>query len=339
MLKLSQENFINVRDYVLANCDDISRAWFCYHFEGGNADAFMEVLANYQHECGGFGGLDYGFDYQGSCLKCTEYAIGYITRLAEKPLGNHPVIQKVMKYILARYRPTLGNWSEIVAPEVNNGVYLRHARYRGTHTATAEMEAYESQRHYFDTEDERIKRYEANEFVCFAAFVAYYPEIVPEELYTEIIKYPMQHILRYWDENSPEYDKTLFTDRGPYDFEYFQGFVHCLKDSDIKDRLAAILRQNPTAFMELDYAKSDNDYVHLPCDCVSSPDSIIYPVVKSLVDDSLAYRMKVQRADGSFPLGWSFGKSDELKRMEKLYEAHLTVEMLIKLKRFGRIEL
>ena len=43
----------------------------------------MEALAKYQHENGGFGGLDYEFEYQGPCLKCTEHAIEYILNLKD----------------------------------------------------------------------------------------------------------------------------------------------------------------------------------------------------------------------------------------------------------------
>ena len=338
MTKLSHENFIKARDYVLTHTDDINRAWFRYHFKDSGTNAFMNVLAKYQHENGGFGGLNYEFNYQGPCLKSTEHAIEYIINLKEKPSADHPVIQNMMQYLLERYRPTLGNWDKVEAPEINNGVYAWHARYRGTRTSTAEMEECERNYNYFTDEDERIKSYNANEHVCFAAFIAYYSEIVPNDLYQDIIKYPTAHMLRYWDENSPDYNGAIFDKDSPYEFEYFQWFVSCLKDKDIKDQLTMILHQNPAAFMELDYAKSDNEYVHLPCDCVGSPNNIVYPVVKDLVDDSLTYRMKQQCDDGRFPLGWSFGKSDELKQLEKLYEAHLTLRMLVKLKQFGRIE-
>ena len=104
------------------------------------------------------------------------------------------------------------------------------------------------------------------------------------------------------------------------------------------DKLTSILCQNPTAFMELDFAKSENNYVHLPCDVVSSPNSIIYPVVKDLVLDSLEYRMKQQSDDGRWPLDWSFGDSESLHTLQIKYEAYRTLVMLEKLDRFGMVE-
>lgn len=326
MLKLTYDNYMRARNFILINADDIMRAWFRYNFEDENADAFLNVLAKYQYENGGFGGLYYEFDYQGVCLKSTEIAIKYILNLKEKPSGNHPIIKNMMKYILVNYLPGIGNWREVVVPEVNNGVHCYWVHYRGESTTPIQ------------NEDERIKSYDANEKACFAAFVSYYSELVPNELYQDIIKYPIEHILRYWDENSPEYNKSIFDDGEPYNFEYFLDFIPYLKDKDIRDKLGLILCQNPTAFMELDFTKSEYDYVHLPCDSISSPDSIVYPVVKNLVDKALEYRMKQQNSDGRWPLGWSFGDDEGLQKLQVRYEAYCTLSMLVKLKQFGKIE-
>ena len=151
MLKLTNENFIKARDYIFANSDDINRAWFSYNFEGGDTGMFMDALAKYQHDNGGFGGLFYEFDYQGSSLKSTEVAIGYILNLKEKPSADHPVIKNMMKYILERYHPEIGNWGDPAEPEVNNGVHCHWVRYRGDTIIPNE------------NEDERIKNYDANE--------------------------------------------------------------------------------------------------------------------------------------------------------------------------------
>ncbi len=326
MLKLKYENFIKARDYIFANGDDINRAWFRYLFEDNNADAFLNVLAKYQHENGGFGGIYYEFDYQGPCLKSTETAVKYILNLKEKPSADHPLIQNMMKYILELYIPEIGNWGEVVVPEVNEGVHCYWVSYGGEDAKPIE------------NEEERIKRYSANEKVCFTAFVAYYSELVPKELYSDIVKYPTEHILRYWDENSPDYNKEIFDEGEPYDIEYFQWFVPCLKDKETADKLTSILCQNPTAFMELDFAKSDKDYVHLPCDVVEDPDSIVYPVVKNLVLDSLQYRIAQQNEDGRWPLGWSFGDDKGMKELQVKYETYRTLAMLEKLDRFDMIE-
>lgn len=326
MLKLTRDNFIKARDYIFKNAEDIGRAWFRYIFEDKDANAFLDVLAKYQHDNGGFGGLYYEFDYQGPCLKSTEIAVKYILSLEKKPSADHPIIQKTMTYLLNNYLPGIGNWCEVVVPAVNDGVYCYWTRYRGEDTSPIE------------NEDERIRKYAANEKVCFAAFVSYYSELVPHEVCRDILKYPTENILRHWDKNSPDYNKSIFDDGEPYNFEYFQEFIPFLKDRTLADKLTSILRQNPTAFMELNFEKSSHEYVHLPCDSVDSPDNIVYPVVKKLVDESLEYRMRQQSDDGRWPLGWSFGGDAGLQELQVKYEAYRTLLMLVKLKRFDRIE-
>lgn len=327
MFKLTCENFIKAQNYIFANGDDINCAWFRYLFEGNDTEAFLNVLAKYQYENGGFGGIYYEFDYKGPCLKATEIAVKYILNLREKPSADHPLIQNMMKYILGLYRPEIGNWGEVVVPEVNNGVYCYWVKYRGEDTEPIEND-----------EDDRIRKYRANEKVCFAAFVSYYSELVPEQLYSNIIKYPTEYILRYWDEGSPDYNKEIFDEGEPYDFEYFQWFVPCLKNKETVDKLTSVLRQNPTAFMELDFTKSDKAYVRLPCDVVGHPRSIVYPSVKKLVLDSLKYRMDQQSEDGHWNLGWSFGEDEKLQKLQVKYETYLTLAMLEKLGRFDMIE-
>jgi len=97
--------------------------------------------------------------------------------------------------------------------------------------------------------------------------------------------------------------------------------------------------EDTNAFMELDFSKSDNDYVHLPCDAIDSPNNIIYPAVKNLADDSLEYRIKQQQSDGRWPLGWPCGEGEGFHKLQILYEAFRTMSMLAKLHRFNRIEL
>ncbi len=326
MIKLNHNNFIKARDYIFANAEEIDRAWFRYVFEDKDDDLFLDSLKKYQYENGGFGGLYYEFDYKGPCLKSTEIAVKRILSLEKKPSSDLPIIRETMKYLLDNYLPGIGNWREVVTPEVNDGAHCHWVRYRGEDTTPIE------------NEDERIRRYDANEKLCFAAFVSYYSELVNQELLHDILKYPTEHILRYWDENSPNYDRTIFERGEPYNFEYFQHFIPYIRNKSLADRLTSILCQSPTSFMELDLKKSTRDYVHLPCDSVSSPDSVVYPVVKELVDKSLEYRINQQSDDGRWPLGWSFGSDENLQKLQVKYEAYRTLDMLIMLDKFKRIE-
>lgn len=331
-MNLSRKNFLKARDFIFANGDDITKAWFRYNFEGEDTDAFLEVLAKHQHENGGFGGLVYEFEYQGPCLKCTEHAFRYIFYLKEKPSADHPMIQKMMAYVIERYHPEIGGWGELLEPGVNDSAHVPWWTYPdGDLTPISDP-------------DERIKRYNPNGEASFAAMAALYSGPVPKELYRDIIRYPAEHILRYYDEASPLFGKSARLDHGkndiesPYNLKCYQMFVKCLPDRELADKLTAILRQNPIACMQMNYEKWADGYEELPCDVVETPDSIVYPAVKQAVDSSLDYLIRRQSEDGCWHLSWTFGEDPCFRPMERLYEAHYTCLMLTKLGRFGRIE-
>ena len=332
MKKLTHENFIKARDYVFTYSDDINRAWFRYNFEDGDTAEFMNALAKYQYENGGFGGLVYEFEYNGPTLHDTEHAFRYIFYLKEKPPADHPVIQKMMSYLLERYRPEIGCWGDPLEPGVNDGTHVWWWTYGEDDFSS------------IADENERILKYNPNVQAALAAFVALYSELVPEDLYRDIIKYPVEKILRYYDEVSPLYgasstDGAINGDIAtPYNLKCYQQFVRCLRDKSLADRLAKILCQNPTACMQLDLVKWEQGYEELPCDVVETPDSVVYPIVKDLVDNSLDYLIRQQNNDGCWHLPWRFGDSEAFNKMQSDFEAHLTMLILAELGRFERIE-
>ncbi len=132
MIKLTHRNFIKSRDYIFAHSDDISRAWFCYNFEDSDTDVFMDVLAKFQYENGGFGSLVYEYEYDGSTLFDTSTAFfRYIFYLKKKPSADHPVIQRTMQYLLTCYISEVGNWGDVYEPGVNDGAHVPWCGYNG----------------------------------------------------------------------------------------------------------------------------------------------------------------------------------------------------------------
>jgi hypothetical protein len=213
----------------------------------------MDALAQYQHENGGFGGLAYEFEYQGSCLKCTEHALRYMFYLKEKPSADHPVIQKAMKYLLEKYCPDVGHFGNMEEPALNEQAHVWWWSYN------------ENEFPPIADEDERILKYPPIGQAGIAAFIAQYSELVPEYLYRDIIKYPVEKILNYYDEASPLYNASstegaISGDIAThYNLKCYQKFMACLKDKPLADKLAKILCQNPTACMQLDLAIRQQD--------------------------------------------------------------------------------
>lgn len=118
----------------------------------------------------------------------------------------------------------------------------------------------------------------------------------------------------------------------------YQKFVAYIKEKPLANKLTEILCQNPTACMQLDLKEWENGFEGIPCNIVETPYSVIYPVVKNLVDDSLGYLIRQQGKDGAWHLNFSFGDSTKFRKLESQFETHLTVLILAELERFRRIE-
>ncbi len=332
MRKLPAAAFARAKAYIQQHCAAIDQAWYRYHFESESTEDFLRVLADYQAENGGFGGLVHEFEYQGPCLKCTEHAFRYLYYLKEKPAADHPVIQNMMRYVLERYRPELGHWGELLAPGVNDGLHVWWWTYG------------EDSYPHCDSEDERIRAYDPNGQAALAAFVALYSELVPAELYQDIIRYPVEKVLRYYDQSSPWFDGSPVEPDGrpeyavPYNIKCLQQFCDCLKDRALAGRLSAILCQHPTASMDLNLDAWNHAYLETACDVVSRPDSFLYPAAKAEVDRALDALIDQQSPDGAWRLPYRFGEEAGFRVLEAAFDAHITALYLAELQRFDRIE-
>ncbi len=330
---LKYKSFIKSRDYIFADSDDINKAFYLYNFENMKTEKFMDVLAKYQYEDGGFGGLVYEYEYNGSTLFDTSTAFfRYIFYLKEKPPADHPVIQKMMKYLLERYNPLTGSWGDLFEKEINDCPHVPWCGYSGEENLL------------LINDDERILKYNPNRHSVLAAFIALYSEIVPNFLYDDILKYPVEKILRYYDISSPLYGqsgKSEWFENDiliPYNLKGYNQFVSCLKNKTLANKLKLILLQNPKSCMNLDKNKWKYDFEDTACEIISTPDSFLYPILKNETDESLNFLINIMNEEGKWRLNWKFGESEAFIRLQKKYEAHLTMLYLAILNRFNRIE-
>lgn len=329
MKMLSKRNFLKAKEYIEINGSKLDKAWFDYNFSKMSTNDFLNVLAEYQYPNGGFGGFFHEIKYEGPTLKCTEHAFRYIYYLDNKPNSNHPLIIKMMKYVLDRYQVEKGRWGNFLVPEVNESLHVR-------------WWTYEEDNSVYYSFDERLQNYSPNGQASLAAFVALYEDIVPKDIFEDIIKYPIEKIIGYYDSKSPLFglhtidDSTENEIESPYNMKCLQQFCDCLKDKKISSKLQKILCQNPTASMELNQSLWEEGYRETPSDVVTTP-NFLYKAIKEEVDVALDALIERQGIDGAWHLSWKFGDEDEFRQMERNYETYMTTLYLAELKRFKRI--
>lgn len=115
MKKMAREQYSKVVTFMKTHAEKIDRVMYEYIFLNKPFEEVVDILQSYQSEDGGFGMLDYDIAYPYSCLKTGESACRYIYALRDIP-ASHPMIQKMIPYIIANYNRKQGNGTIIPFP-------------------------------------------------------------------------------------------------------------------------------------------------------------------------------------------------------------------------------
>ena len=88
MKKLSNEQYLNARNFLLYSARPLEGSIFKYEFESGDVEDIIENLKKYQNEDGGFGkGLEPDVRYEGSSVLASTIALQHLSKInSEKKL-------------------------------------------------------------------------------------------------------------------------------------------------------------------------------------------------------------------------------------------------------------
>jgi hypothetical protein len=311
MHMLATDRFEAARRFMRTAAQDIDAALFQYHFEGGTREDVAAVLATYQNPDGGFGMLDYDMENPCSCLKHCESACRYLFKL-DLP-DDHPIIGKLMTYLLARYHPETGLWDDLLVPEVND--YPRAPWWTYA----------EETRPLPLTRAELVAQYDPNTYAALAAFVLKYRRLVADSLVEAITSVPLEKA-------------RSVADLSPYDVHSLLNLVRELDDEAEKAGLLDILIGNGRLVELLGPGPLVGEGAYKLVRFIDSPDHPTYHEYRSYVDQTLDHLVGTQRADGTWPPNWRWGDDEVWARVERRLKGSLTVQFLWALHRFGRLE-
>lgn len=311
MKNLSKIQFEKARDFMYSYAQDIDLAMFQYYFEEKPKSEVIEILEKYQNEDGGFGTLDYDFIYTDSCLKQTESACRYIFAL-DVP-DTHPMIPKLMKYMISNYNKTTGEWDNLTVPEVNNY----------PHAPWWEHEEQEKfiPKDYIDL----ITHYDPNTNSALAGMVVKYSRYVPDNLVQYIQKIVVDKI-------------NLSGDFYQYGMLSDVYFVNALQDERLKNALRTKLMGNGRLISLLDDNWGTENAYKL-CHWIDTPDHPYYKLYKNDVDNNHTFLIETQNEDGSWTPSWSWGEPEVWKEVELRIKGMMTMKFLWSLDIFHRCEI
>lgn len=226
MNKLKKEQFNKAAHFLKTQGNDIDKAMFKYFFEEKSLDEVVDILMIYQNKDGGFGKLDYDFECPDSCMKHTESAGRYIFALNEVP-AEHPMIQRLVPYIITNYNRTTGEWDNLVVPSVNDYPHAPWWHY--------------SERELFVPKNrtDLIRHYDSNTNSALAGMLVKYSSLVPKDLLDEIMGIVIEKI-------------NVGNDFGQYGMMSDIYFVNVLKDNVLKQELLKALMGNGKLISLLD---------------------------------------------------------------------------------------
>ena len=311
MTKLSAAQFEKARGYMKTQAQDIDRAMFEHFFENKPLDDVVCVLAAYQNADGGFGRLDFDFEYPYSCLKHTESACRYIFALDKIPSG-HLMIRKLIAYITENYNTVRGEWDNLTVPAIND---YPHAPWW-----------HHNQPAVFIPKDRTslIEHYDANTNSALAGMLMKYGSLVPKELLAAV--------------------QSVVTDKINSDYAFFQYgmlsdiyFVNALTDDNLKSELLETLMGDGKLISLLD-GKWGTENAYKLCHWIDTPKHPYYALYEKAVNDNLDFIISSQEQDGSWAPSWSWGEPAVWERVVKRIKGTLTYNFLWALKKFGCIE-
>ncbi len=310
MNKLTREQKNKAVSFLKTEAQDIDKAMYEYFFESMPLDHVAGILQSYQNEDGGFGRLDYDFECPVSCLKATESACRYIFALRNIPV-EHPMIQKLISYVVKNYNQVTGEWNNLTVPEVND---YPHAPWWG-HDAK-EIFIPKSRA-------ELIAHYDPNTNSALAGMLVKYSSFVPKELLEQVASVVIEKINSGYE----------FGQYGMLSDIYF---VNALDDEALKCSLMKKLMGDGRLISLLEDRGTESAYKL--CHWIDSPNHPYYALYKDAVQNNLNFLITSQEADGSWTPNWSWGEPDVWKRVVKRLKGLLTMKFLWTLKKFDRIE-
>jgi hypothetical protein len=311
MIKLSKDGFNRARDFLRLWARPLDWANFELKFEGGSVEAVLRELGKFQNPDGGFGrALEPDVRTPSSSALCTEMGLRY---LAEQDIpADHPMVRDAVKYLLARFDADTQVWR--VIPEDANE--YPHAPW------------------WHDEAGSLARTFDDFLVIPRAGILAslyHYAELVPADWLAAVGERTADDILGLDTEKFGGGGDTL---------------VYALRLMEapglaepLKARLEPRLREVAEAIVARD-PRSWAGYAAPPLKLAPTPGA---PLTDLLADDLqiyLDYLIEQQTPEGTWAPTWNWGEGypDDWAQAQQEWRGLLTLDALIALRAFGRMD-
>jgi hypothetical protein len=302
---LTRKSFHNARMFIENNARTLEAARFQFHFERGLKEPVLSNLGEYQNQDGGFGhALEPDLRAPESSILCTSVAFQYFREIGVG--GSNSMVGEAVDYLLETLDRGKLHW-RIIPAEVQESP---HAPWWDQAGSTGEFDSFS-----------------LNPTAEILGCLYEFGQDIPEDILGSVSERVANYLVEAEEVKMHEFLcclRLLGTESIP---ESLRETVH--------DRLRAFIPQ----LVEKDPAKWEG-YNLKPLQVVESPASPFIRGLESAIEDNLAYVIGSQNADGSWAPNWTWGGTyaDEWERARVEWSGVITMQKLLTLKRFDRIE-
>ncbi len=244
-------------------------------------------------------------------MKHTESACRYIFALKQIP-ENHPIIKRLIPYIVENYNRITGEWDNLTVPAVND---YPHAPWWGHD---------ENKPFVPQNRADLIDHYNPNTNSALAGMLVKYPSLVQKEILDQIIGIVIDKINSGYE-------------FGQYGMMSDVYFVNALKDENLKQGLLKTLMGDVKLISLLD-GNWGTENAYKLCHWIDTPEHPYYPMYKDAVQNNFDFLIESQGADGSWSPNWSWGEPEVWSSVLNRLKGVLTFNFLWTLKKFYCID-
>ncbi len=312
MKLLSLDAFARARHFLMREARPLERALFAHHFEGAPVDAALASLRRYRNRDGGFGrALEPDLRMPGSSALATADALTTLQTLG--CTAGEPLVRGAVQWLLGAYDERATVWR--VVPEGAND--HPHAPW------------------WHDEEMSLARTFDdflVNPRTRILALLYHYHELVPADWLAALAERTVAQVTAT--------EPQLLGGGG-------DGFRSCMAlaqapglPEHLRDRLLPWLRDVVApAVVARDPAQWPT-YCAQPLKLAPSPDSPVAPVLWDDVQRNLDYQIEHQTPRGCWEPNWTWGDfyPDVWPRARREWRGRVTLDMLVALRAYGRVE-
>lgn len=301
---LTKEAFERSRSFVERNARPLEKVRLRFHFDRTPASLVSEELEKFQNADGGFGhALEPDLRTPVSSALATSVAFQILRETGGDPGAT---VADAVDYLLRTCDGTRLSWRIIpeIAAESPHAPWWNQAGL-----------------------EEGFNHFQLNPTAEILGYLHDYQEFVPPNLIAELSEAILARLAGL--ERLEMHDflccKRLVETKG--------------LDDSFRIAVLNVLRRSLDSTVIQDPSQWDQ-YGLRPLQAAGSPDAALFAPLQQAIDRNLDYEIAAQQADGSWPVAWSWGDQypNEWERAAVEWKGVLSVEKLVVLKRYGRIE-